>query len=323
MQVPMSLIIDDGSPVNMRFWHTPNEKHAMLISNRLASGFADLCKEHGVRGKFSLMPMPAGMGRIDQSLTYVPHRDLEEFVRIVRRRIAPMFDISPELLTHLAAYDIKGKKYLHLWEDEWVARAGVAEITDYIAFGLRLLKEAGFAPAGVTSPWYCGHTNEKAYAEGIARAYWRVSRQKTAWYFLHCLGNHEPQWPWVSWRDRKLGLSCVSVAATTPDVFGATMCASGARSARAAARRGVDRLLTARGQGRIRRLVDENYPVTILTHWQSLFSNGSMAGLWGLELLLQRLKRTFGDSVAWVRLSELAGKARPQPPAKLYRAWPA
>ena len=53
----------------------------------------------------------------------------------------------------------------------------------------------------------------------------------------------------------------------------------------------------------------QNGPITpeVLTHWQSLFGNGNMAGLWGLDVLLERVQAVFGEQVEWVRCRELAG----------------
>jgi len=41
----------------------------------------------------------------------VPQQHLEAFLKIVRERIAPRFDITPEFLTHLRAYDLKTGQY--------------------------------------------------------------------------------------------------------------------------------------------------------------------------------------------------------------------
>lgn len=311
MAVPASLLIDDGAPVNLMFWHCPWEEHVRTIPNALLRDFAALCRRHGVSGKFSVPPMPAALGRIDQRLSGVPPAHLRGFLDIVRRRIAPRFDITCELLTHLVAYNVQHSFFEHVYEDEWVARASVAQIADYIAVALRILNKSGLRSNGVTSPWSTGAGNERAYAQGIARAFWRVHRRKNSWYFLHCLDTSGPAWPWVAWQDAQRGLKVVSVPANTPDVFWQTQYAASLRAARAAARAGADELLSRDGRsGRIRRLVDEGFPITILSHWQSMFSNGRLAGLWGLELLLERMGKHLADEISWMRCSELAALAR-------------
>ena len=104
MPIPIALLVDDGAPVNPMFFHDPPYDHELLMPNSLLRDFADLCDEYGVRGKFSVLPMPCCLGGIDGQLNHVPPRHLSEFLRLVRKRIAPRFDITPEILTHLAAY---------------------------------------------------------------------------------------------------------------------------------------------------------------------------------------------------------------------------
>ncbi|MHC4562031.1 MAG: hypothetical protein ACYS8X_04570 [Planctomycetota bacterium] len=314
MAVPASLLIDDGAPVNLMVWHCPWEPHERLVPNAMARNFAGLCDSHGVRGKFSVLPMPAALGRIDRQLTGVSPAHLRGFLKSVRKGIAPNFDITCELLTHLVAYDVRGEHFLHEYEDRWVAHASADEITDTVALAIRILEAVGLKPTGATSPWSTGSTNETAYAKGIGQAFWRTQRRKTAWYFLHCLESPNAAWPWVTWRDNRRGLKTVTVPANTSDVFWATQSSTSLRAARAAARNGVDQLLTANGRtGQIRELIDTQAPVTLLTHWQSLFSNGRMAGLWGLELLLERMSKHVVDEIEWMRCSELAKLARPRP----------
>ena len=308
MSVPACLMIDDPAPVNMMVWHCTWEKHVKLIPNRLASEFAAMCERHGVMGKFSLMPMPAALGRIDQSLVGVSEAHRKGFLKIIHERIAPRFDITPELTTHLTAFTPIDRNQ-HMWEDEWVAQASADEIADYIAFSLRMLEEAGFKPNGVTSPWDTGSTNEEAYAEGVCRAIYRVQRRKTSWYFRAFAGDR-PLGPTVRWRDDKRGIKIISVPANAGDIFWHTQYGSAAEAKRIA-EAGVEQFLSADGKtGRIRELVDARMPVTLATHWQSLFSNGRFAGLAGLKLLLGRISKHFGDEIQWMRCSDLMRQAK-------------
>lgn len=307
MPVPISLIVDDGAPVNLAYWLHRDKERVCLIPNSVLRDFADVCARHGAAGKFSVLPMPAGLGRIDQRLNHVPAGHLRGFLTVARERIAPRFDITPELLTHQEAVHLKTGRYLHVFEDAWVSRAGVAEMTEYICRALRILKNVGLPANGVTSPWSAGIDNEKRYAEAIARAQWRVHRRRRAWYFLHILTRTRPRWPWVVWREKASGLVSVTVPAHTNDAFWSTQEATSARAARARAEEGVEALLSRDGRrGRIRQLFDGGYPIVILTHWQSLFTQGRCAGLRGFERMLARIDRTFGEDVQWMRCSELA-----------------
>lgn len=308
--ITISLLVDDGAPVNPMYFHDPPYDHPLLIPNSLARDFADLCGEHGVRGKFSVLPMPCCLGGIDGKLNHVTAPHLAGFLKIVREGIATRFDITPEILTHLAAYRLKGG-FHHLYEDEWVARATVEELTDYIALALEILEHVELPATGVTSPWSTGNRNENDYARAIGAAQWRVHRRKLTWYFLHCLGKGRARGPWVHHRHPVTGQVVVSIPATTRDAFWDTQrpMSTTRRAARAAAVAGVDSLLSADGRsGRIPQLIRQRCPVLLLTHWQSMFSDGTCAGLSGLERLLKRLKRQYGDRLAWLTCGELAEK---------------
>ena len=204
----------------------------------------------------------------------------------MRERIAPHFDITPEILTHLAAYQLAGG-FAHMYEDEWFARASVKEMTDYIVLGLEILEHVGLPATGVTSPWNTGESNEAQYAQAIGNAQWRVHRCPITWYFLHMLGKGTPRGPSVSYRNPDTGQMVVSIPANIDDPFWDTQrpMSNTRLAARSAANTGVDGLLSLDGtRGRIPEVISCSCPVTILTHWQSLYSDGSSAGLRGLGI---------------------------------------
>ena len=311
MPIPISLMVDDGAPVNPMFFHDPTTDHPLLIPNALARDFAGVCESYGVRGKFSVLPMPFCLGGIDGKLNRVPARQLAGFLKIVREKIMPRFDITPEILTHFSAYRLKGG-FHHLYEDEWVARASIAEMTDYIALALEMLAHVGLPANGVTSPWSTGIRNEAEYAEAIGTAQWRIHKRAVTWYFLHVRGAGLSIGPTVSRRDSRTGQTVVSIPAATNDPFWNTQrpMARTRSEGRKAALAGVDSLLSADGKkGRITEVIAEKCPVLLLTHWQSLFSDGTMTGLWGLEQLLERLQRRYGADLAWITCDNLAREA--------------
>jgi hypothetical protein len=311
MPIPIALLVDDGAPVNPMFFHDPPYAHSLLMPNSLVCDFADLCGEYGVRGKFSVLPMPCCLGGVDGSLAHVPARHLAGFLKRVRERIAPDFDITPEILTHLAAYRMEGG-FAHLYEDEWFARASVAEMTGYIALALEILEHVGLPSNGVTSPWNTGESNEAQYAEAIGNAQWQVHRRPVTWYFLHMLGEGPPRGPSVSHRNADTGQVVVSIPAVTSDPFWDTQrpMSTSRTAARFAAGAGVDGLLSVDGKGgRIPEVIRCGFPVTLLTHWPSLYSDGSCAGLRGLANLLKRLHGVYGADLQWMTCSQLAEQA--------------
>ena len=70
---------------------------------------------------------------------------------------------------------------------------------------------------------------------------------------------------------------------------------------------GIDRLVSPDGKtGRIRQLIDTGFPVVIVTHWQSLYTQGTGLGLEGLSILAERIQKVFGTSFEWVTCFEMA-----------------
>ena len=71
-KIPVSLIIDDGGVVDMSyFYHQSAYPHELLVPMSFARNFARVCRNNGVKGKFSVIPMPGGLGRIDDALGIV------------------------------------------------------------------------------------------------------------------------------------------------------------------------------------------------------------------------------------------------------------
>lgn len=310
MPVPATLILDDGAPVNIMYWCRPGERTVHLVPNAFTRAYGEICASHGVRGKFSVLPMPCGLGRLDRGLNYVPDGHLQGFIEATRRYIAPNFDITPELLTHHLAWNLERNSARHLCEDAWVARAKVPELTDYLSLAFQILDKVGLPANGVTSPWMTGEDNERVYAEAIGRAMWRVHRKRFAWYFLHFSLKGAARKPWVAWRDKRRGLSVASIAAGTHDPFWSTQNKRSRRAARAEALRGVDGLLSPNAKrGRVRELFDSGGPIVLITHWQALFSHGTAAGLWGMDRFFARINRAFGTDIEWAACSDLCRRA--------------
>jgi hypothetical protein len=69
----------------------------------------------------------------------------------------------------------------------------------------------------------------------------------------------------------------------------------------------IDRMLSADGRtGRIRQLIDSGHPVILLSHWQSLYTQGTGLGLEGLGALAERIHKVFGKNIEWISCSERA-----------------
>jgi hypothetical protein len=313
VSTPIVVNIDDGGPINSMHWDDPQNEHVIRVPNSFTRRFAEVCDEYGVKGKLSILPMPCGLGRLDRpGVAYLPEGDRREFLDIARRRLAPRLDITPELVTHHRAYDAKSGRLSHDLEDVWFHRAGcrVPERTAYLAFALRILKNAGLPAAGVTSPWNTGSCREREYAEAVGRAFWQVHRRKFSFYSLHSVHKGVEGRPTLVWRDKTLGLAVVHVPWTIGDFFWGLQTPRSKAGTREFLRAAADRLLTADGRrGRIRELADAVAPVVICTHWQSLFCDGRASGLLAFETVLRRLRSLGEGAVKWMKCSELARMA--------------
>ncbi|MFB3920545.1 MAG: hypothetical protein ACE145_02420 [Terriglobia bacterium] len=305
-KIPISLIIDDGSPVDPLFYELPGYETPFLVPHEFTTRVADTFERYDLRGKFTIIPMPSCLGRIDQSLKRVPTDHLQGFLKIVRERIAPRFDITPEFLTHLKAYNLKNGEYQHIYEDVWISQAPLAEIVDYFVLAFTILKNVGLNATGITSPWVSGIDVEKKYAQALAEAQAKVFGRELTWYFLHGSDWEEPLQCSIEYEDSGRRLVVVSVPSNTPDIFWSMELPTRAERVQFI-NQGIDRLLSADGRtGRIRQLVDSGSPVVLITHWQSLFNQGTGLGLEGLATLAERIRSVFGSNCEWVSCSERA-----------------
>ena len=307
MSNDFTLIIDDGAPVNLAFFLHPPEKSEFKIPNRFTQQFARLIHQYGIRGKFSVVPMPSMLGRIDHKLNYVSKAHLNGFLKIIREQVKPSFDITAEILTHQDAYLLKEDRFFGMREDDWIAQATVGEMTEYFVLANRILKKVGLAPNGMTSPWSAGINNESDYAHAVGNAQWQVFRRKFVWYFLHWSCDKTPEVAWVTYRNRTRGQVVVALCGNCPDAFWTWKGHRYKRQQVAAVRKGVDQLLSRDGKsGRIRELADQGLPIILVTHWQGLFANGTGIGLEGLEDCASRIRRIFGSSVCCRKCSDVA-----------------
>jgi hypothetical protein len=304
-KIPISLIVDDGSPVDPLFYEIPGYETPFLVPAEFTARVADTFDRFDLRGKLTIIPMPSCLGRIDQFLKRAPQEHLQSFLKIVRERIAPRFDITPEFLTHLRAYDLKKGGYQHIFEDVWITRAPLEEVVEYFVLAFQILQNVGLPATGITSPWESGIDVVKKYAQALADAQWKVFQRKLTWFFLYSADSGPPRKLTVEYQVPGRGQTVVSVPANAPDTFWSMERPTGER--RQFIQNNIDRLLSADGRtGRIRELIETNHPVILLTHWQSLYTQGTGLGLEGLTALAERIQKVFGNSVEWISCSERA-----------------
>jgi len=309
-KIPVSLIIDDSGPVNMFHFHALSQKHDLIVPPALALHFGKICRRLGVKGKFSVVPIPGGLGRLDQKDKVVnvdPHL-IEAFVNITKEYICPNFSITSEILTHFLAWDLAYNRNSHKCEDEYVSTATAEEIADYVSLSIEILNNLGLNPKGVTSPWATGIDNEDNYAKGIGMAFKRTLNADKCFYFLH--SRDELKHPKVMFNTPETG-KVVSIPNNSEDAFWGTQYPKTYDEARQSAKEKIDSLISEDGRtGKLRELFEEGAPLVMITHWQSLYSDGRGIGIEGFEYLIERVNRIFGKQTEWMNFEELAELAK-------------
>jgi hypothetical protein len=311
------LIVDDPCPgLHLYYLHAVRRDPRALtqdgrpllrtIPNLMLQRFCEVADEFDLRGKFSIVPRPGALGSINSRIEGVPIEEMREWLDLARQRVVPRFDITPEMITHDWAIDLATLQPLAENEHEWSQRQTVETLRPYLAFALREVRQAGFYASGVTSPWAFGSEVESEYARAVLEAEEEVYGRHDAWYFLRFSDAVDAQAQvMIDEREGTTRRTCVSVIATCNDLLWPTM--DSPRTDAAYLSEVADGYLTADGKaGRIRDLLDGGGEIVLCTHWQSLFSNGTMTGLAVLAEVGRRVRDNLGDAVRWMKCSDLA-----------------
>ena len=303
-KVPVSLIIDDGSPVNLYYFHDLMREHELIVPIEQVLRFASICKKNGVRGKFSVVPMPCNLGRLDKGLSHCPWEHVQQFIKAVRENVAQMFSLTPEIISHYWAFDVKTERVLDVREDIYFSTLTAEQIADYVSYAIKILCNVDLIPEGVTSPWMTGIDNEQNYAEGIGMAFKRTLNKDRTFYFLHNQSTIKA--PIVMCNSPETG-KVVSIPRDFPDVVWPGNNPGNDAEAKRKIKEGIDSIISEDGRsGQFVNLLNAERPLVFIAHWQSLFSDGRFYGLDGFEVLMERVTRYFGDQVEWLTFKEIA-----------------
>lgn len=308
-KIPISLIIDDPAPRVFVYYEHADTRFTKdgrplvdEVPNAFLDSFCDVIERHGIRGKFSVVPMPGGRGDIISGIPGFEKAEVDAWLETVRSRVAAQFSICPEILTHAKTVDLSSGGLLDMNENVWARTQDAHTLTPYIAKAVDLLHRAGLPVTGVTSPWDFGIEVEDEYVKAIAAAFDQVLGVKDSWYFLRSLGGVENARPWVALDEG--GRRVVSVPATMDDHIWQTMNTTDTSDAYVSAV--ADELITADGTGGevIDVLARGGWPI-LITHWQSLFSNGLGTGLRVLDEVGRRICEHLSDRVEWMSSEEI------------------
>jgi hypothetical protein len=310
--IPVSLILDDGVPVinalyyfHLQVKQEDFDQHASRIPLDFLHQFVSVCQKWGVRGKFTVLPYPAGLGTILEGWEGCDKAELDGWLAVARSEIAPQFDITPEILTHTLALDLKTRQMIPEAEHLWMNARSQAELSEYMSLATSLLRQAGFNPTGITQP-VTFKGDRPSYNQAVLDAIRPPTSDPAgtvAFYFIDFWEEKPPVPPHpVVVLDREKGEAVVSILAYADDYFWNSQYPNQPGYLEMA-----DGLITADGQsGRLVELMRAGAWATFCTHWQSQYSNGSRQGLAGLEVVAERLANTFGARLLWMTNSEIA-----------------
>jgi hypothetical protein len=315
LKKPIALLVDDSCPLIHVYRHHWEDVHKRspttsdgrplldIVPNLFLDRFCDVVNRHGMAGKFSIVPAPAGKGDIVHGIQGFDSTLTREWLDTAQRRLHNRFDFTPEGLTHNLAVDLRTGAFINHGESEWSQTQNRKTLTPYLIRQLELFKQAGLDATGITSCWVFGQQVEAEYISAIATAQQAVYQRNFSWYFLHIWHHYPDSRPYIAFaRD---GTVLVAINSTVDDYFWDTI--NSPRTDDGYIESITDQLLTTDGKhGAIRNVLDAGGWPILMTHWQSFFSNGLETGLRVLDVLGQRVSSTLDQEVEWLSCSELA-----------------
>ncbi len=323
-RVPVGLIIDDSTClVNLNRFTMPQFDQAFAGANKtyhrtwrewpveipdaFVRKFGEWCAGAGVKGKYSIVPYPACVGRIDRMLPGWTQRELSASLDLVRTVMMPNWDIHPEMVTHSRVIDLAtghphtdhSLKFMENWE--WTTGRSADEIAAYLAYALNILKNAGLPCEGVTTPGGFGNRALPQLAQAALESVRSVFNAEIPHYFRHCYSEGSqsvaPRVEYVTGLDTNDPRCVVSIIGCTGDWTGGWDNTPPA---------GVDKFITADGQaGRMVEIIQRGEPALALAHWTGFWWNGQELGFNVWKEVVRRLHARF-DNLLWMKLSEVS-----------------
>jgi hypothetical protein len=319
-RVPLSIIFDDSTMlVNLNYFFMRDrnlidgeprrwEDVPVVHPESFTREFAEFCLEHNVKGKFSVVPCPAALGRLDHGLPMFSKAQQESWLKMCRELIMPNYDITPEMMTHTFVVDLTTLKPVdpNLWEQwGWNQLPTDQEelVTDYIALSCEILNNVGLTPAGVTSPGGFGNPLD-FYAMCAENAVRRVTGNPTPYFFKRVSSSGKVDRPvWYPKPDR--GEAMGEIIASTGDRTG---------SWTGYGEVDPNYYITADLQGgRLPEVIDAGDPGVLISHWQGFYGihNDDRRGFRAFQTVVRRLEERdpHGVYTRWRKCSEITNYA--------------
>ncbi len=323
-RVPVSLMIDDSTClVNLNRFAMPQFDTAFEganatyhrnwkewpneIPDAFVRRFGEWCAGRGVKGKYSIVPYPACVGRLDRILPGWSQRELNDSLELVRTVMAPNWDIHPEMCTHTRVIDIKtGHPYpdhsLKFMENfDWTTARSADEIGAYMAYALGILKNVGLRCEGITTPGGFGNRALPQLAQATLQSVRDVFGAEIPHYFRHLYDKGDesvaPRVEYATGLDGPDPRCVVSIIGCTGDWTGGWDNTPPG---------GVDKFITEDlQQGRMVDVIGRGEPAIMLAHWTGMYWNGQELGFKIFQEVVRRLESKY-DHLIWMKLAEIS-----------------
>jgi len=323
-RVPVGLIIDDSTClVNLNRFTMPQFDQAFVGANKtyhrdwrewpaeipdaFVRKFGEWCAGAGVKGKYSIVPYPACVGRLDRMLPGWTQRELTDSLELVRTVMLPNWDIHPEMVTHSRVIDTKtghpypdhSLKFMENWE--WTTGRSADEIANYLAYALNILKNVGLPCEGITTPGGFGNKALPQLAQATLQSVRDVFSAEVPHYFRHLYSEGTesvaPRVEYAGGLDGPDPRCVVSIIGCAGDWTGGWDNTPPG---------GVDKFITEDLQsGRMVDVIQRGEPALALAHWTGIWWNGQELGFKIWQEVVRRLHARF-DNLLWMKLSEVS-----------------
>lgn len=322
-RVPLSFIIDDSTClVNMgRFcmpqfatawpdrteYDKPWKTWPAEIPDSFVREFGQWCAEHGVKGKYSVVPYPACVGWLDRELPGWSRKELNASLQLVRELMVPNWDIHPEMISHTRVIDLHTGRPLPEISSATMENSfpqgqiSVDELTAYLAYALRILRNCDLPCEGITTPGGFGGNVPHELSLAVQQAVRDVYGAEIPHYFKYVAEGQDsavPRIEDISAADSSDPRLTVSIYAGTGDWFGGW---DGDEIPQPD--KYCNRDATA---GRMVELIERGEPAIMLCHWPGMYTHGTKAGFTALQQVVLTLEEHMTERTIWMKLSEIA-----------------
>lgn len=322
-RVPLSFIVDDSTCLvnmghfcmpqfatawpNRKEYDQPWQSWPREIPDAFVCEFGEWSAEHGVKGKYSIVPYPACVGWLDRELPGWSRRQLNDSLKLVRELMLPNWDVHPEMITHTRVVDLKTGRpcesttpamYENWFPEKLIS---VDHMAEYLAYALRILRNCDLPCEGITTPGGFGNCMRPQLGLAVFDAVRDVFGAELPHYFKYVVDGDqstEPRLEHVRDVDTEAPRVVVNVPAGTGDWFGGwegTKPSAGDRYANQDA--------TA---GRMVELIERRQPAVMLCHWPGMYCNGDLDGFRDFQRVVKSLDQRYGDTTIWMKISEIA-----------------